>query len=148
VDVIREATCEDLPELTVLARSFAAATRWYGELNALHFCIVWEQLLESGAGSAWVLVRDGTIVGAIGGIAFPDMFSGDLVATEAFWFVRPDEGRGGGVRLYRALEHWACERGCVRLRMAHLTNSMPERVAQMYRLMKFEAVETMYQKEL
>ena len=88
-----------------------------------------------------------TVVGMIGGMAYPEPYSGDLVAQEFFWYVR-DGHRGGGIRLYRAFEAWAREKQCLEIRMGHLSDSMPEKLKRVYVALGFREVETNYSKDL
>jgi GNAT superfamily N-acetyltransferase len=104
-------------------------------------------LLESGTGVIFVDENGEEIQGTLGGVAYPEINSGELVATEFFWFVAP-ERRGGGLRLYRAFEEWARSKGCREIRMAYLIDSMPEKLAKLYRRLGFEPVEVQYVKEL
>lgn len=90
---------------------------------------------------------DGLINGALGGMIHRDIYGEALIAQEFFWFMRPDT-RGGGVRVYRAFEQWAKARGAVSIRMGHLLDSMPEKVARFYQLVGFKAAETVYMKTL
>ena len=78
---------------------------------------------------------------------YPDLYSGDLIATEFFWFVRA-EVRGQGLKLYYAFEAWARARHCAQIRMVHLLDLMPERLAKVYRRLGYEPAETHYVKEL
>jgi len=60
-----------------------------------------------------------------------------------FWWVTPGQ-RGDGVRLLRAAESWAIERGAKTLQMIAPT----ERVGQFYARMGFTRADISYQKEL
>ena len=62
------------------------------------FVDFWELFLP-GTGVIFTLFDDaGEAQGAIGGLIYPDVYSGVPVATEFFWFIRP--GTGGGPGLY------------------------------------------------
>jgi GNAT superfamily N-acetyltransferase len=128
------------------AREFYAASRFLRTFDLARFTAMWTGLLASGAGAIFVL-DDGEIRGAIGGVAYPDIYSGELTATEFFWFVS-EAHRGGGIRLYRAFERWAKAKGCARIRMVHLMDSMPEKLQTVYERLGFEAAEVHYSKDL
>lgn len=138
----------NLPRLAVCAHEFAASTKYVKNFNFERFCEVWKSFIEHGAGIILVLIDgDYSIVGMLGGLAIPEPYSGDLGASEMFWFVR-DGHRGGGLSLYRAFEAWAREKGCVQIRMAGLSDSMPEKMDKIYRRLGFEPCERQYVKEL
>lgn len=142
----REARLADLPRMEEAAREFYAASRFLRVFDPARFVGLWAQMISVGIGVIYVLGEE-RIEGALGGMVYPEPYSGDLVATEFFWFVRPGH-RGGGMALYRAFESWARERGCSQLRMVHLADSMPEKLDRVYRRMGYEPAEVLYVKEL
>lgn len=144
---LRKASTEDLGRLEACAREFYAASRFLRGFDIQRFRAAWTALLASGAGVIFLLESGGEIAGTLGGVAYPDINSGELIAVEFFWFTRPGH-RGGGVKLYRAFEAWARERGCRQIRMVHLMDSQPEQLARVYRRWGFEPVEVHYGKEL
>lgn len=145
--MIRPIQVEEIPKLHKLAAKFYGASRFLKRFNLASFSECWRRLLETGAGVIFVDENEGEIAGTLGGVAYPEINSGELVATEFFWFVDPDR-RGGGLRLYRAFERWARAKGCRELRMAYLMDSMPEKLDTLYRRLGFEPVEVQYVKEL
>jgi GNAT superfamily N-acetyltransferase len=86
------------------------------------------------------------VTGCIGGVIYPDLYSGSLVATEFFWFVR-EQKRGPGIRLYKAFEDWAREQGCSQIRMVHLMDSMPDKLAKFYTHFGYEPSEVHFLKQ-
>lgn len=147
--MIREAQEHNLAEVATLLPEFCAASRFV-EGTPDVFVTAWRGILSRGVGAIFMLVDDdGKVQGAIGGLVFPDPFSGLLIATEAFWFVRARHRKTvGSMRLYKAFEQWARARGCRRIQMIHLADVNPEEVAAMYRRMGFELAEMRYVKEL
>jgi GNAT superfamily N-acetyltransferase len=145
---ITPARAEDLPRLEPIAREFYASSRFLKRFDISLFCQAWEALLRNGTGVIYLLIDGaGEITGTIGGVAYPDLYSGALVATEFFWFVR--EGcRGKGIELYKSFERWAREKQCVEIRMVHLLDSMPEKLERVYRSLGFSPTEKHYAKEL
>lgn len=146
--MIRLATVGDLGTLETCAREFYASSRFLKKFDQTLFQAVWTHFLETGAGVIFLLeTPEGEVAGALGGVVFPDLYSGELVATEFFWFVREGK-RGSGLLLYRAFEEWAREKGCAEVRMVHLLDSMPEKLNRVYRHLEFTPTEVHYAKEL
>lgn len=111
------------------------------------FAKTWMNLREMGLGTIWMLLRDGEIVGALGGVVTADPNDGVLTGSEMFWWVQP-ECRGHGLRLLMQFEEWARGRGAKRLAMVHLLSLMPEKVGKLYERMGYTAVEVNYHKQL
>jgi len=145
--MIRTAAAEDLARLAPLAQQFYASSRFLREFDIQKFEAFWTGLIASGMGVIFVLEDGGAIAGTIGGLAYAEPYSGELLAQEFFWFV--DEAqRGQGIRLYRRFEQWAREKGCAEVRMGHLADSMPAKVAAFYERVGYTKVETLYAKRL
>ncbi len=70
-----------------------------------------------------------------------------MIAVETFWFVAP-EHRGIGIRLFNAFEKWAKDNQCSKTAMIHLTDSMPERLEQLYLKRGYRLIEKHYVKDL
>ncbi len=107
-------------------------------------------LIDSGIGVViGTFGDDGVIHGAIGGIHYADIYNGDTVATEMFWFMLPSY-RGGmeAMRLLRAFELWAREKGCKRCGMVHLHRLQPAELSRLYERAGYSAIETAFTKEL
>ena len=146
--VIRTATARDLnAKLAPAAEEFYAASKFLQRFDLPRFCDLWRGLLESGTGTIILAEEDGAVDGAIGGVVYPEPYSGELVASEFFWFVR-ESSRGEGLRLYRAFEKWARDKGAVQIRMVHLHDSMPGKLSRVYERLGYTAVETHYVKGL
>ncbi len=145
--MIRQATVEDLPRMESAARAFFASSRFLRRFDMDRFIRAWAALLSSGTGVIFALFDRDEVCGAIGGVVYPDINTGELIASEFFWFIRPGS-RGDGLRLYRAFERWARTQACRQIRMVHLTDSMPDRLARVYRRLGYLPAETHYVKEL
>lgn len=145
--IIRQATIEDLPRCSKAAQEFYGSAQSLGSFDLDKFVAMWTMLLGNGTGVIFLLFQDEEIVGALGGVAYPDAYTSRLIASEFYWFVG-SQSRGGGVRLYRLFEEWARLRGCSELRMVHLLDSMPEKVARFYDRAGFKPLEVHYAKEL
>lgn len=146
--LIRLATIEDLPRMERAAQEFAKESVFIRDIDFPQFVITWTSFLEAGFGVIFVVADVlGNIVGALGGVAYPDIHSGKLVASEFFWFIRK-ENRGDGLELLRRFIQWAQERKCSTVRVCHMIDSMPERLAVVYKRMGFSPIEVHYSKEL
>lgn len=145
--MIVQAQISDLPLLAAGAREFYQSSAMLGEFHLDKFVHFWTNLLIAGSGVIFLLMNDGKIHGAIGGVTHRSPYSDEQVAPELFWFVMK-ENRGGGLQLYRRFEQWAREKGCQEIRMVHLADSMPEKVADFYCRVGFTKVETLYAKRL
>ena len=146
--MIREATIEDLRGMYQAAQEFAKSSAFIREINFDLFVDTWKVFLETGVGVIFVVLDvAGNIVGSLGGVAYPDINSGKMVASEFFWFVM-EKHRGDGVQLLRMFVQWAQEKKCSSARVCHMIDSMPDRLATIYKRMGFNAIEVHYSKEL
>ena len=144
---ITTAKAQDLPRLEPLAREFYAASEFLVGFDLDKFILTWTRLLESETGAIFLLEAGGEIPGALGGVIYPEPYSGDLIATEFFWFVTAKaRGGRGGIHLLQAFEAWARKRGAVQIRMVHLLDSMPEKLERVYRHFGYKPAEVHYTK--
>jgi GNAT superfamily N-acetyltransferase len=145
---LRAARIDDLEQLYPLAVEFYSQSQFLRNFDLTHFTRTWSELIGRQTGEIFLLTDDaGEIAGTLGAVAYPDVNSGELIATEFFWYVK-DGLRGGGMKLYRAFEAWARERGCTQIRMVHLLDSMPQKLARVYAHLGFVPAEVHYTKEL
>lgn len=97
-----------------------------------------------GNPSGLLLVAGGTpCLGMIGVLTFRHPVSGEIVASEMFWWVEP-EIRGMGVRLLRAAEEWATMAGAKRMMMI----APDDRVGDFYGRVGYDKVETTWMRRL
>jgi GNAT superfamily N-acetyltransferase len=141
--MIREATLKDLPAIDMLARQFSEASRFV-EYRQEPFLLTWANILVSGDGVIFLLDEG---AGTLGAMKYPDPNTGELVAVEFFWFVDPAK-RGKGIALLKRFEEWAKENKCHKVIMAHLIDSMPEKLGRFYSKCGYRAVEVHYIKEI
>jgi GNAT superfamily N-acetyltransferase len=146
--MIRLATIEDLPRLEACAREFYASSKFLDRFDLARFVGAWELWITAGMGAVFLAEENGEVIGALGGMVYPEPYSGALIATEFFWFVRDGHRGGPGLRLYKAFEQWAREKGCAHIRMVHLMDSMPEKLTKVYARLGFEAAEVHYTKDI
>lgn len=76
--------------------------------NMDHFCEVWDGIIKAGLGAIWKYESEDAMVGTLGAVIAPDMFDGELVATEAVWYVSPAARTGrAAYDLWSEFELWA-----------------------------------------
>ena len=144
------ATREDIPAVSALVRRFHSIS---GEkisgFREEAFAKNWEAFMSLDLG-VLLIAKDGEqVVGALGALCVPDALDGELVASEMFWFTAPEvRTAGAGLTLFSQFEDWAKERGAKRAVMAHLQNSMPERLARFYSRRGYSPAETHFIKHL
>lgn len=145
---IRAIKSSDIATLEPMARRFVGSSEVLaGEFSPDHFAKMWSAFIDQGIGAIFVLEDEGVIVGGLGAIAFPDMHTGNIVSHECFWFVA-EESRGEGLKLLDAFEAWAKSKESRAVIVTHLADSMPERVARIYRMRGYRLIETNYRKEV
>ena len=146
--MIAPLTPEQLPLASALGSQFYEEGGLFGRFNREHFEAQWASLIESGAGNILAEIGSG-VHGAIGGIAYPDPNSGDLTVDETFWFVQKEYRQSSlALCLLRAFESWAEEIGATQQGIVHLTNSMPDRLARIYRRRGYKPVEVHWRREI
>jgi GNAT superfamily N-acetyltransferase len=143
--MIKKINTNSISVLTELARQFATLADV--ELNTELWVDNWTKLVESGIGTVFFEEKEGKPTGMIGGVAHPDINSGEITATEFFWYVDP-EYKGSGLKLLRQFEEWARIMGCVNIVMVHLENNMPEKLKNIYLKKGFRHIESHYSKRL
>jgi len=145
---IRSISPEEIPLIVPGGRAFFSEGAMPGSFNEPHFTAFMQNLMTSNIGFILTAFTDaGGFAGAIGGTCFPDFATGDLTATEFFWYVLP-EHRMVGVRLLNAFEAEATRRGCVRIHMIHLANQSGEKLDAFYARRGYRYLEKVFTKEL
>lgn len=141
----------DADELRVIlpgARLFFAEGALPGRLNEEHFMASFASFIKADLGVVLAAFGpDQSFWGAIAGVAFPDVATGDLTANELFWFVLP-EHRKCGIKLLAAFEEEMRRRGCIRIHMVHLYNQSGEKLDRFYERKGYRPLEIAFTKEL
>lgn len=147
---MKRLTVEELPRIRDLGREFTKAAKRKHPFNEQHFEAVWTTLLATDIGTIlYEEDNDGKIIGVLAAFFNPDMFSGVLVAAEAFWFVLPEaRGQRLSSRLLDAYEVEAKTRGCNDILMVRLAALSPEIVGAIYTRRGFTPLEVIYLKEI
>lgn len=147
--MIRAATLDDLPALSRVGRLFYEEAGLPGEYREERFVQSWANILGQGLGVILMAEGDEGPVGAVGAFLLPDIYTEDLIADEAFWFIDKDH-RGGtlALRLFSALEKWAYEMGADRQNFVHLEKLQPARLKRLYEKKGYQVIQTLYQREV
>jgi GNAT superfamily N-acetyltransferase len=154
---IRAATMEDIPQIVEMAERFYPESPYpaiYGDMpkaQAAGLAIVAMQgLADSGIAPGVMLVaeQDGVLIGMLCCHIDPATFTPAVIAAELVWWVEP-EHRGGmtAVRLLRAGETAARERGATVFNMAALATS-PAEAREILKRLGYAPTHTVYTKRL
>jgi GNAT superfamily N-acetyltransferase len=145
--VTREATFADVEAIQAMFAHFVESSQYrqYIGNNPEYSMGLIERLIGNDDGTIFVADDNGTVVGMIGLAVYPHPMSGDLVATEAFWWLNPEK-RGYGVYLLRKAEKWAKAKGARSLAMMAPCDN--PRVQEIYTKLGYDAVEITYQRSL
>uniref|UniRef100_A0A6H1ZL20 Putative acetyltransferase n=1 Tax=viral metagenome TaxID=1070528 RepID=A0A6H1ZL20_9ZZZZ len=141
--MISKAVKKDLKKLIGMATRFAGSSK-FTRFNPEIFVQTWENLFDMGIGVIFIF---DDFKGMLGAIKYPDPNSGEMTATEMFWWVDP-EYRGKGNRLLTEYEKWANENDCSRAIMVHLSDIMPEKLKAFYNRKGYIEMETHFVKEI
>jgi GNAT superfamily N-acetyltransferase len=114
------------------------------------FFPVWEKAVRDNMGAFYVAHDDaGTPAGVLGAFFSPELFSGDLQAQEAFWFVAPEFRKTrAALLLLNAFEAEAKARNCKQILMVHLELPNAAGLAQLYARRGYSRCEQFFRKNL
>jgi hypothetical protein len=115
--MIRLIQPSEVPLLLPQAREFFKEGAIQGALNEAHFVATLSTQMD--AGSMFVLAEGAPFRGAIGGVVYQDLATGERCCMEYFWYVAAYERGSLGVRLLAEFEKEATARGAVRVSMMH-----------------------------
>lgn len=151
--MIEVVTVENLKALKVdaldMGESFFKSCGLPGTFSFDAWLHNWTMILEKNFGVMWCFRSGDTVAGLLGGILAPDMNDGAMVATEAFWYVKPAyRNTVWSVKLLLNFEIWARDIGAKRIVMAHLLSSMPSQLCSYYERRGYKPVEISYVKTL
>lgn len=149
MSTLRIAAVEDLPRLAHLAEEFYSSTDVLHGFHLDRFIALWTTLLGNGSGVVFLLEKGGEIIGTIGGVCYPETYSPRLISQEFHMFIAKEHRGGFGLlKLMRAFENWAREKGCTEVRIAHLHDLQPERLGPFYQRLGYKQLEVNYMKKL
>lgn len=146
VPVTRQAMASDAEAIVRMFQQFVSSTQYarYVGSNPASCAQMIKRMLESDDAAIFV-VGDDPIIGMLGVMVFVQPFSGEIVASELFWWLDPAH-RGHGGWLLRRAEKWARTHGARRMSM--MAPADKERVAMIYRAFGYSEVEHVYQRDL
>lgn len=144
---IAKALISDLGKISELGDEFFEEGKIPTQFIPDTFKKTWSGLIKSDMGVIFVMHSNGIPVGILGGVKYPDPNSGELMASEFFWFVRKGH-RGHGTKLLKKFEYWAKEQGAKKIIMMHLSSLMPEKIKKYYERIGYSEIETHYLKEI
>lgn len=146
---VRRAAVRDLPVLASLAHEFYAESSLLKVFDPARFITLWAHLIESETGAIFIPELDGKPVGGLGAVMYPDTYSASVIATEFFLYIsKAARGGSGLLRLLRAFEQWAREKGCAEIRLGHLQDLQPEALGRLYGKLGFHEIERTYAKNI
>ena len=142
--MIREAKLEDMEAVVRMGLRFAEETHYGGIIKTDPVWITKTAADLMGRESSAVLVSENGHGpnGIIAVLMYQHPFSGEKTAFEVFWWSDP-EAVGTGIRLVKAAEKWAQERGATAMQMIAPEGSD---VGLLYRRMQYAPVERSYQR--
>lgn len=140
----RQAVRSDIPHMTVMGVHFLRASQYASHIveNPDAMFDLLAKLIDAEDGVVFVSGEDRP-QGMIGAHLFRHPISGEIMASELFWWVEP-EHRGAGLPLLRALEAWARSRGAAKLQMI----APDDRTGRVYGALGYAKLETTFQKAL
>lgn len=139
-------TENEVVQLVPLGQEFFDVSGLPGKFNPDHFVATWQRLITLGVAHIHGVWKDGVAVGAAGFVLTPDINTGNLSASECFFYVRP-EHRGCGHRLFLETEKALKARGAFSILMINLTNSSADGHAKYYQRMGYRSLEHVFIKE-
>ncbi len=136
-----------IPELLEPGRAFWKEGKLPGNLNAETFVKTLTQIVAANFGVVYAAEENGKIVGGFAGSIMTDFLSGDVVASEIFWYI--EEGhRGAGLQMWAEFEKEAVKRGAKRLLMLHLMSVNSDILPRLYERRGYRLLEQTFVKEL
>ena len=147
---IKQLTPEEVLSLTRRAsESFFVDSQVPGIFDFEGYCKRMEDMIALDMGVVFAYLKDNEAIGIIGGIFYPDLFTGDMVGMEVFWYVLPEHRQSPiGIKLLAALEKYACDKNCKRLYVGNLKALNDDKMHRLYERLHFKEIETHYSKQL
>ncbi len=145
--MIREATEMDLSRVVAMFAEFVSSTQYarYVGNDPAYSVRMMERIIADEDKALFVVDSEDGVIGMLGVMTFIQPFSGELVASELFWWLDPKH-RGHGVWLLRRGESWA--RGHGARRMSMMAPSDKPRVGEIYNAIGYAEVERVFQRDL
>jgi GNAT superfamily N-acetyltransferase len=144
---VREARYDEIPEIITRGKVFEESTKQV-VINVEYAIKSFQNMFNSGNLTILRLVDENDK--SMGGLAYikaPDLYSGESMAVELYWFIYSDQ-RGCGKILIDAFEKSAKSKGCSKVAMIHLVDSFPETLKAFYEKRGYHLTECHYIKEV
>jgi hypothetical protein len=147
--VTRPLTIEELPLCLPFGKQFFNEFGLRGVFNPDHFLKTWSSFFWAVPSIVIGLYRNEELIGGMGAIVSPDMFTGDKVATELFWYIGAAHRNGtGALRILRDYEEWGMRQKVDELRISHFKMKNDEQLQRLYEHRGYVLLEQGYQKRL
>lgn len=114
---------DSVAKIEPLAAEFFDEANRPGVWDKVAFTKGWGDMLWQGFGFMFGVWDGETYQAMVAGTIGPDLYTSETIATEAIWYVRPDERHRSprlGPLLLDLFEESAKAKGCHRIYMAHL----------------------------
>jgi Acetyltransferase (GNAT) family len=144
---IRIVTREEIPLIPSIGTAFFEEAKLLGEMRHPVFIRNWTNFYDLGLGVIIGIFEGPVPVGVIGGLCVNDVNDDQLVASEMFWYVLQGH-RVGGIKLVKAFETWAKEKGAKRVSMVHLCGDNAATLGKYYQKIGYVPTELHYLKAL
>lgn len=143
---IRAIESYEVPLLVPQAREFFKEAPIAGAFNEGHFVAQLEQHVKDKR--ALVLAAGVPFRGAIGGILFQDLATGESCCMEYFWYVAKEERGSLGIRLLDEFERRIKALAVKRIMMMHLVSPRSDKFQDIYERRGYALKERVFVKEL
>jgi hypothetical protein len=134
-------------DLAALGAKFFAEAKIPGNFNVEHFLDQVEGFFGTGQFCIFALMKEEKMVGALGGLIFPSIFTGEASSIETFWYTDPDHRGPSSFGLLREFETWAISSGVTMIHLAHM-ELQPDRMADFYVRRGYQKLETVFVKRI
>lgn len=132
------------------------AEHWQGEHNDFGFEMSMDEHLADlqdmiDSEGKDLLVLGEPSIGYMGLTTFKNPLGTELFANEHYWYIVPEKRRGAGaLKLIRAAQKWAIQKGCDYLLMtaSKLASDLHDNVCRLYSITGFSHFETTYIKRI
>ena len=148
---IRAATLADVDTIVAMGLRFQATTSYAAHLRATAATLrtLAIGLVTNTDAAVILLLEDGAqVVGMLAASLYVHPMSAEIIGTEVCWWVEPAaRGGRGALRLVRAAEAWARDRGAVVMQMMAPAGGDAD-VGRFYEVLHYAPIETHYQRRL
>jgi len=147
---IRLAERRDIPAIVRMGLRFLRETVYAGTITESpdQMARIAGQLIDGEMDGVLYVAPDASdkAIGMVGALRFDHPLSGDSMVSELFFWAEPAARGMTGVRLLKALEKWAKDRGAVACQM--IAPHGYDRVAGLYEALGYRPLESAWMKRL